>query len=852
MATPHPVVGRSAGPRPNGVEECHMSKIHHTEQELADQVRVLKQRIAQLEASEAKRKRAELTLRAAAEEWEQSFNALTDDVIILDRSGTVLWANKAVRERFEPQHGTLLGLDYRLLYYGTMHPEIRPPWDSVLQGALSAAVEIALPKLNGWFSVSCYPLYDIEGKQWGAISIIKDITDRRRVEEALRDIAQGAPAAGGAAFFRSLAKDLSKALDVHYAFLAEFPDTNRSMAHTVAVWAQGQFTDNFTWEMANSPGPHILHNKTPSWGDDAQRYYPLDSLLNKWKINSFIGSPLLNSIGQIIGLIVAMDQRPLRNLQLAQSILGVFAVRAASELERKRAEEALRDNEERYRAIAEHAYDLIFEIRPNGSLLYLSPSCGEVLGYDLNKFRQYNFLDLLHPDDQTTINPEFERNIRSLRDWQMECRLHHQSGEWRWFESHVKPFRTTTGDIVAVVVSRDITERRRIDEERLRATKLESIGVLAGGIAHDFNNILTAVFANIGLAKMLSSKENSGSNSTTVERLAAAEKACLRARDLTKQLLTFAKGGTPVKNRASIARFINETAEFALRGSNVRCDLNLPNELWSVEVDEGQMSQVIQNLIINADHAMPDGGVIEIVAENFSVDTSHGLPLKSGHYVKVSVQDQGTGIHPDHLSKIFDPYFTTKQKGNGLGLATTYSIIKRHEGHITVQSKLGLGTSFVFYLPAVDKGESEVIVEDSRILQGSGRLLVMEDEEDIRDILGTMLVHLGYEVEFASDGNMAIHLYRQAYEAGQPYTATIMDLTIPGGIGGREAIHHLKEIDPLVVALVSSGYSNDPVIASPEQFGFKGMVAKPYNLSDLGKALERALGNEDEQISSPS
>lgn len=829
-----------------------MSNIHRTQQELMDEVAALKERIAQLEASEAKRKRAELTLRAAAEEWEQSFNALTDEVIILDKSGTVLWGNKAVRDRFEPTHGNVLGLDYRLLYYGTTQPDVRPPWDSVLQGALSAAVEISLPKLNGWFSVSCYPLYDLEGNQWGAISIIKDITDRRRVEEALRDIAQGAPAAGGAAFFRALAKDLAKALDVQYAFLAEFPDNHRNAAQTVAVWAQGQFTDNFSWDMVNSPGLQILQNRTPSWGQDAQQHYPLDPLVGKWNVNSFIGIPLFNSIGQIIGLIVAMDQGPLRNLQLAQSILGVFAVRAASELERKRAEEALRDNEERYRAIAEHAYDLIFEIQPNGSLLYLSPSCGEVLGYDLHEFRRYNFLDLLHPDDQITINPEFENTIRSLRDWQMECRLHHQSGEWRWFESHVKPFRTTTGDIVAVVVSRDITERRRIDEERLRATKLESIGILAGGIAHDFNNILTAVFANIGLAKMLSAKEGAGSNPTTVERLTAAEKACLRARDLTKQLLTFAKGGTPVKNRASIARFINETAEFALRGSNVRCDLILPDHLWSVEVDEGQMSQVIQNLIINADHAMPDGGVIQIEAENMSVDTSHGLPLKSGRYVKVSIQDQGTGIHPDNLSKIFDPYFTTKQKGNGLGLATTYSIIKRHEGHITVQSTLGMGTTFEFYLPAVEKGESETVVEESGILQGSGRLLVMEDEEDIRDILGTMLVHLGYEVDFANDGAVAIELYRQAQEAGQPYVATIMDLTIPGGVGGREAIHHLKELDPNVVALVSSGYSNDPVIADPEQFGFKGMVAKPYNLSDLGKALDRALGNDNQTVPSSS
>jgi CheY-like chemotaxis protein len=264
------------------------------------------------------------------------------------------------------------------------------------------------------------------------------------------------------------------------------------------------------------------------------------------------------------------------------------------------------------------------------------------------------------------------------------------------------------------------------------------------------------------------------------------------------------------------------------------------------------MSQVIQNLIINADHAMPDGGVIKIDAENIAVDSWHGLPIKSGQYVKVSVQDQGTDIQPEHLSKIFDPYYTTKQKGNGLGLTTTYSIIKRHEGQITVQSEPGIGTTFVFYLPAVKKGEPEIVVEESQIMHGSGRLLVLEDKEDIRDILGPMLAHLGYEVDFATDGAVAIELYQQAQEAGKPFTATILDLTIPGGVGGREAIHHLKDLDPNVVALVSSGYSNDQVIATPEQFGFKGMVAKPYNLSDLGKALDRALGNDNQTIASPS
>ncbi|RMH09209.1 MAG: PAS domain S-box protein [Nitrospirae bacterium] len=814
-----------------------------TPQQLREEIYRLQARIAQLEASEARRKQAEITLRAAAEEWEQSFNALSDDVFILDKTGIILWANKAVRERFGTLHGNLIGLDYRILYYGTPHLETSTPWESVLAGAVSAVVEIWLPKLKGWFLVSCYPLYDMEGKQWGAISVVKDITDRRRVEEALRDIAQGAPAAGGAAFFRSLVKDLAKALDVSYAFLAEFVDPAQTRIHTIAVWTHGEYGEPFTWTLPEALASQIRGARLPFWGNDMRQHILHHEQLAAWGVNSYVGSPLVNSVGQIIGVIMALDHRPLRNLQLAQSILGVFAVRAASELERKRAEEALRDNEERYRAIAENAYDLIFETTPNGVMLYLSPSCREVLGYSLEELQQRNFLHLIHPDDRSLIADEFERKVNALEDWQMVCRLEHQTEEWRWFESHIKPFRTTMGDKVAVIVSRDITERRRLDEERARATKLESIGILAGGIAHDFNNILTAVFANIGLAKMLISKTLNTTQHMIIDRLNAAEKACMRARDLTKQLLTFAKGGTPVKNPASVARLITETAEFALRGSNVRCELDLPETLWPVEVDEGQMSQVIQNLIINADHAMPNGGIIRITASNVTLDTTISLPLKPGRYVKVSIEDQGTGIHPEHLPKIFDPYFTTKQKGSGLGLATTYSILKRHEGHITVNSELGVGTTFTFYLPASERNFQIAPLEEAPVSLGTGRILVMEDEEEIREVLGKMLVELGYEVDFAHDGTEILAKYQQAMNSGKPYIATIMDLTIPGGVGGKESIRQLKALDPSVVALVSSGYSNDPVMANPEDYGFSGIVAKPYNLVDLSKALSKALGS---------
>ncbi|WP_447971346.1 PAS domain S-box protein [Nitrospira sp. M1] len=777
----------------------------------------------------------------AGEEWEQAFNALSDQIIILDRTGIILWANKAVTEYFESVHPNLIGLDYRIPYYGTIQLKELPPWETVLAGALSVVMETWLSCLKGWFLVSCYPLYDRAGEQWGAISVVKDITDQKRVEEALRDIAQGAPAAGSVAFFRSLVKDLSNALDVEYAILAEFPGADKQQAHTVAAWANGSFLENFSLDISQTFGSRILKSKYSNWTNTAQHDFPTDPLLAQWNIASYIGSPLIGTAGQIVGIVIALGTRPLRNIQIAQSIIPLFAVRAASELERKRAEEALRDSEERYRAIVENSYDLIFETTPSGTCLYLSPNCSHVLGYHVNELLGKSFFDFVHPDERARLADEFEQKVRILESGEMVCRLRHHTEEWRWFESHTKPFRTTTGNILVVIDARDITERKHAEEERLRATKLESVGVLAGGIAHDFNNILTSVFANVGLSKMLATKQQAPADASIVERLTAAEKACLRARDLTKQLLTFAKGGAPIKNVASISTFITDTVEFALRGSNVKCELHLPHDLWAVEVDEGQMSQVIQNLVINADQAMPNGGVITVEARNTDIESTTSLPVNPGRYVVVTIQDQGIGISSEYVSKIFDPYFTTKQKGSGLGLATTYSIMKRHDGHITVNSELGVGTTFLLYIPAAKTMLIEAQEEEEALITGSGRILIMDDEIEIRDILGKMLEHLGYDVTYANDGHDAIQHYQTALHQQTPFVLAIIDLTIPGGMGGKETVRCLQEMDPNVLAVVSSGYCNDPVLANPENFGFKGVIAKPYNLIDLSKVLSQIL-----------
>ncbi|MFC2038710.1 PAS domain S-box protein, partial [Chloroflexota bacterium] len=387
--------------------------------------------------------------------------------------------------------------------------------------------------------------------------------------------------------------------------------------------------------------------------------------------------------------------------------------------------------------------------------------------------------------------------------------------------------------------ARDITDTRLLEEEQEKASRLESVGLLAGGIAHDFNNILTGILGNIGLAGM---SARDGDNEETVDRLRDAEAASIRARDLTQQLLTFAKGGDPVKKLVSISDLLRVSTDFTLRGSSARAVYSVPGDLWAIEAYEGQINQVINNIIINADQAMPEGGTINISAKNLTLTKADALSLPGGTYVETIIEDHGTGISPEHLQRIFEPYFTTKQKGSGLGLATCYSIIKNHGGLITAESESGIGTTFHICLPASKKtapGKEEEAIKPS--LAGQGRVLVMDDETVIKELLRRQLTRMGYEVELSGDGDEAIELYTRAMESGQPFDAVIMDLTIPGGMGGKEAIGKLLEIDPDIKAIVSSGYSTDPVMANYREYGFSGVAAKPYNISEIGKTLNEIV-----------
>ncbi|MBP7830704.1 MAG: PAS domain S-box protein [Kiritimatiellae bacterium] len=399
------------------------------------------------------------------------------------------------------------------------------------------------------------------------------------------------------------------------------------------------------------------------------------------------------------------------------------------------------------------------------------------------------------------------------------------------------PIRDRHSKTIGVVVAfREITELRRMEEERLRAQKLESLGLLAGGIAHDFNNILTGILGNISLARM--ALQSGGDHPALLQE---AEKACLRAKDLSQQLLTFARGGAPVRQMTSVSGLVKDTVEFCLRGSNVRADLHLSVDLWPAEVDPGQIAQVLNNVVLNSKQAMPGGGVVAVRAENADLEQGGPHPVEPGRYVRITVKDTGAGVPREYLQKIFDPFFTTKPHSSGLGLTTSYAIVRKHGGHLLLESELGVGTVVHILLPASRTTLPPTPEEDRPAPRGTGRILVMDDEDTVRNVAVRVLEYLGYEPAAVRNGTQAVQEYKKAMDAGRPYAAVILDLTVPGEMGGREALEKLKALDPAVRAIVASGYSSDSCMSNYRAHGFAGAVVKPFTVNDAGRVVYAVL-----------
>jgi two-component system cell cycle sensor histidine kinase/response regulator CckA len=515
--------------------------------------------------------------------------------------------------------------------------------------------------------------------------------------------------------------------------------------------------------------------------------------------------------------------------------LSVAERRIRALVERNQARAALQESARRITEILEKTTDAFFAVDQNWRFTYLNPEAESLLG---RKRDELTGKQLWEEFPQLKNSP-FEQNYRRVIAEQVSAEFEVSDTAGKvWFEMRAYP----SGGGVSVFF-RDVTERKRVEEERLTTSKLESLGTLAGGIAHDLNNILTVISGNIGLAQI----EASAESGSLLSFLSKAGQAAQHAARLSGQLLTFSKGGAPVKRVVAISELLSQAAEFSLYGSNLRAEIDIPSDLWKAEVDPGQIEQVVNALMLNAREAMPHGGIVRVSARNVELKEGAGLPLPPGRYLKTDIVDGGGGIDEELATKIFDPYFTTKQTGSGLGLSISYSVVKKHGGILDLESSSPEGSTFTFYLPATDR---ELSLPEPESIEGifrfsNQRVLVMDDEPAIRDLTSELLGTLGYDVTAVADGAEALEIYKRALHGGQNFHAVILDATIRGGMGGLATIERLRGLDPNVTAIICSGYSDEAALAEFLAYGFRGALAKPFTRRDLAEVLQRARRAEN-------
>ncbi len=503
--------------------------------------------------------------------------------------------------------------------------------------------------------------------------------------------------------------------------------------------------------------------------------------------------------------------------------------------------EELEVTEDKYRDLSRNVPVAIYRssMKSGGRILTANPEMYRMFGISDDEERENICVQELYVDEERR-QQLIEKIQRDGIVENFEAELKKMDGTTFLSSNSAKGVVGSNGEIEYIEgIIRDITNQRRIEEDQQKVENIESIGNLAGGLAHDFNNLLMGIQGNISLALSgTDAKENR-------KRLLLAESATEDAADLARQLLTFASGGVPVKKEVDFERIVRSVAQFTLRGSKILAEFDIDDDLDSVEVDVDQMSQVIKNIVLNSVQAMPDGGTIRIACRNLEISEEEDTSMKNGSYVLLSIKDSGIGISSENLTKIFNPYFTTKPGGTGLGLPICYSIVSRHSGTIRVFSEQDEGTEFQIYLPittavSIEEAYSED-VEGHEPVEDSLYILVMDDDPGVRGVLTGMLEILGHNVEECENGTEAISFYEKQMSSGKPFDVVIMDLTIPGGIGGEEAIKHLMEIDPEIKAIVSSGYSNNPVISNFSDYGFSGRLKKPFKVATLKREINSVL-----------
>lgn len=752
-------------------------------------------------------------LKIANQEINAIFDSAGAGILVIDKEMNIVAYNAKLKEQFFPDRTDING---QLCFKAICNKPDSPddcPCRTVL--ASGKGVHLAGRVMNGrFFDIVCTPVKDSRGEVLQSVHLYLDITDRihmeqelRRSEEKYRDLFENAND-----LIQSIAPDGS----IRYV--------NRAWREALG-YAEHEVPALSIFD--------VIHPDCVECGTD------------------FKSVVFGKTSGRIETIFITKNGKKLTVEGNISSIVsdGTFAGTRGifrDITERKEAEEKLASEREQLAVTLRCIGDGVITTDTAGNIVLMNKISEALTGWSQQEAKGRPIREVFRLIDEYSGEPREDPVTILLGSGQAvelpdSTLLVARDGVKRLISDSVSPIVDSISNMIGtVLVFRDITEKKQVEERLLKAEKIESLGILAGGIAHDFNNLLSAIMGNIDLAAM-----ELAPGDEALESLSRAEKAVVRAADLTQQLLTFSKGGAPIKKAASITELLRDSADFVLRGSNTRCQFDLPEDLWKVEIDPGQICQVINNVLLNAVHAMPDGGEIHLVGRNTIIENDQP-ELKGGRYVTVTIQDTGIGIPKEHLQKIFEPYFTTKHSGSGLGLATSYSIMKRHDGLIEVESEAGKGTLFSLYLPAFSGTviRTTESAEKMSVTKIEAKVLLMDDDAMVRLVAGEMLKQLGCEAVLAADGSETLETYRSAADSGSPFDVVILDLTIPGGMGGKETIQKLVGLNPDVKAVVSSGYSGDAIMANYRQHGFSGVLSKPYQIRDLAGVLRELLGGD--------
>ena len=694
------------------------------------------------------------------------------------------------------------------------------------------------------FRVIATPVLDEAGTVTGVIEVAEDITAQVRAEEHLRVLND---------CFLGFGPDIRANINRLTAAVGRIMEATCALYNRLGdglLCSIGQWQTPPDYQAEDRPEGHICYDVIRSGereplivpGLQSSRYAASDPNVSRYGLKTYIGTPVFWG-GQAVGSLCAVFDRDMEPSPAQLSFLKLAASAVAVEEARWHSEAALAQREEFISAILDSVDEGFLVIDRDFRIVSANRSYLEAVGHDLAGIVGRQCYEVSHhanrPCDEMGEDCAVREVFATGQPHAVTHRHEKADGTVRYVELKAYPLLDETGHVTSAIETvNDVTVQRQLAAEQLKIQKLEAIGTLAGGIAHDFNNLLQGVFGYLSLARL-----NLGDQEKAAAFLDQAERALNQSINLTGQLLTFAKGGRPVIRSLDLLPLIDNAAKFALSGA--RCDFRVtaPQPLWPVAADEGQVSQVIQNIVINAKEAMPNGGQVEIRLDNrtFAAGQHPRLPA-GGRFVRITVADGGVGIHPDYLERVFDPYFTTKRRGSGLGLATSYSIVKQHGGLIEVNSILGEGSRFSIYLPVCEE-EPSAGVAPPPAATSAGRVLVMDDEELVRSVAVEMLSSLGCEVAAAGTGEEAVETFRHAREEGRPFAAVILDLTVKGGMGGAETLAQLLRLDPEVRAIVSSGYAENSVIAEFRNYGFVASLSKPYRLDQLQATLQEVLGS---------